>query len=47
MIYFKDGPIVEDGALGINPNSVYCVRSVHLNMALLAAVLVLNSNNQH
>ena len=37
----KDGPRVEDRALGIYPNSVYN------NMTSLAAVLVLNSNNQH
>ena len=38
----KDVRIVEDRALGIYPNSVYA-----LYMTSLAAVLVLNSNNQH
>jgi len=42
----KDGPIVEEWALGIYPNSVYCVRSVHFYMTSLGAVLVLNSNDQ-
>ena len=37
----KDGRIVEDRALGIYPNSVYALYTS------LAAVLVLNSNNQH
>ena len=46
MSISKDGRIVEDRALGIYPNSVY-IRSVHLYMTSLAAVLVLNSNNQY
>jgi len=41
----KDGRIVEDRALGIYPNSVYTL--LHFYMTTLAAVLVLNSNNQH
>ena len=40
-IQCKDGPIVEDNALRMNPNSVY------LYMTSFTAVLVLNSNNQH
>ena len=37
----KEVRIVEDRALGIYPNSVYALYTS------LAAVLVLNSNNQH
>jgi len=39
--YIKDSPVIEDNALGIYPNSVY------LHMTSLAALLVLNSNNQN
>ena len=34
--FCKDGPVVEDNALGMYPNIV------HLNMTSLAVVLVLN-----